>query len=461
VHVSASRQPTARPTLPARPLPTPVRTRLNGSDIAAAAVGITAVVVGIWVRHGGLAALWTGWGSAWTSLTQLTGLLASLGGLAGLVLIARPRALEQRLGLDRLFVWHRVLGETMAVLVGAHVVAGIVAWSNGGVAAAVVDLTGRQPYMATATVGALLIGVVTVSSLRSIRRRLAYETWYFAHLLAYGALALSFSHQIVLGGDFADDVLARWMWIALHLGAVALVLWGRVGRTVTAALRPLRVVARRSVGPATTELTLAGPALRTLRADAGQFVLLRPVRRDLWWQAHPFSLSAAPTTEGLRFTVKDRGDASRAFTQLPVGAKVVIEGPYGACTPDVVGDRRVLFIVGGVGVAPAKAMLERLGPASAPIVLYRAHRDDDLVHLDELRGLALERGGAVYTLTGPTATLAVRDPYAAPVLGGLVPDLASRTAVLCGPERLLHAARAGLRAAGMAPEHIRFERPWW
>jgi predicted ferric reductase len=329
------------------------------------------------------------------------------------------------------------------------------------VAQAIIDLTGREPYMATATVGALLIGTVTVSSLRSVRRRLSYETWYFVHLLAYAALALSFSHQIVLGGDFADDTLARWTWIALHLGVLVLVLWGRVARTVWAALRPMQVVARRRVGPATTELTLAGPALRSMRADAGQFFLLRPAQRDLWWQAHPFSLSSAPATDGLRFTVKDRGDASRAITELPVGTRVVVEGPYGACTPNVIGDRKVLFVVGGVGIAPVKAMLERLGPSSAPIVLYRAHSERDLVHLDDLRELAGERGGAVYTLAGPTATLAVRDPYAASVLTGLVPDLAHRTAVLCGPERLLHAARAGLRGAGMAPEHIHFERPWW
>jgi predicted ferric reductase len=443
-------------------LPTPAPTRLTGADVAAIAIGITAVVVGIWIRHGGFAALRDGWNPAWTSITQLTGLLASLGGLAGLVLIARPRVLEQRVGLDRLLVWHRALGETMAVLVGAHVVAGVVAWSSvGGVTEAVIDLTGRQPYMATATVGALLIGAVTVSSLRSIRRRLAYETWYFVHLLAYAGLALSFSHQIVLGGDFADDTLARWTWVALHLGVAALVLWGRIGRTVQAVLRPLRIVARRTVGPATTELTLAGPPLGSLRADAGQFFLLRPAQRDLWWQAHPFSLSSAPSTDGLRFTVKDRGDASRAITELPVGTKVVVEGPYGACTPDVVGDRKVLFVVGGVGIAPVKAMLERLGPTSAPIVLYRAHSEHDLVHLDELRRLATERGGHVYTLAGPTATLAVRDPYAASVLAGLVPDLAERTAVLCGPERLLHAARAGLRAAGLAPQHIHFERAWW
>jgi hypothetical protein len=96
------------------------------------------------------------------------------------VLVARLRCIEHRAGLDRVFVWHRWLGATMAILVGAHVGASVVAWSDGqGWWQALVDLTGREPYMAAATVGAVLIAVVTVTSLRSIRRSLSYETWYF------------------------------------------------------------------------------------------------------------------------------------------------------------------------------------------------------------------------------------------------------------------------------------------
>ena len=71
-------------------------------------------------------------------------------------------------------------------------------------------------------------------------------------------------------------------------------------------------------------------------------------------------------------------------------------------------DRKVLFIVGGIGVAPVKAMLERLDRRHQPIVLYRASRHDDLVYANELRGTARELGGELMTLVGPTATLAVK-----------------------------------------------------
>ena len=163
-------------------LPRPVhadRAAPLATDLVAAVVVAGLCVVGLWVRHGGLTALAGPWATSWTAATDLTGLLASYAGLVGLVLVARPVALERAAGLDRLFIWHRYAGATTAILVGAHVVAGVVAASSapGGVWGAIRDLTGREPYMAGATVGALLVGVVTVTSLRSFRQQLAYETF--------------------------------------------------------------------------------------------------------------------------------------------------------------------------------------------------------------------------------------------------------------------------------------------
>lgn len=455
--------PGAHPmTVEARPLPRPRAGGVLATDLLAVLGGFGVVLVGLWVRHGGLGELTSGWSDFWTGLSQLTGLLASGVGLVGLALVARPRSIERRYGLDRLFVWHRILGETMAVLVGVHVFTGVAEWAaSGTVMEAIADLTGREPYMAAATVGAALIALVTLSSLRAIRRRLSYETWYFVHLLAYVGFALSFAHTIVLGGDLADDRLARYVWVAAHVGVGVWLVWGRWGHLVGACTRPLRLAEVRPLNDDTAEIRLDGPGLRFVRGDAGQFALVRPLSARLWWQAHPYSLSSAPDTSGLRFTVKRRGDASGALLELPIGTRVAVEGPYGACTPDVIGDRKVMFVVGGVGVAPVRALLQRLPLSSRPVVLYRAHRATDLVHLDELHALCRERGGVVHTLVGPTAALATRDPFSAAVLRRAVPDLAERIAVLCGPERLLHAARAGMRAAGVPDDRIHYERVWW
>jgi predicted ferric reductase len=445
-----------------QPLPRRRSTIFSDNHLLSLLSAAFGVVLTVWLRHGGFGNLTKGAVPAATSMTQLTGISASFAGLAGMALVGRPLAIEHRYGLDRVFIWHRILGETMAVLVGFHVMSAVFSWGYGaGFGAAIIDLTGRDSYMALAFVGALIIGAVTVTSLRSIRRQMAYETWYFIHLLAYAGFAMSFSHEIVWGDLFADDTFSRWLWIALHVAVAVILIRGRWGRLIVAALRPLHIAEVRKLNDNTTELRLAGGTLTKMVGDAGQFVIVRPLAKGLWWQAHPFSLSAAPTTDGLTISVKSLGEGSAAIGRLPKGTRMVVEGPFGAFTPRAIDGRKVLFIVGGIGVAPVKAMLERLDSRHQPIVLYRASRHDDLVYADELRGMARGLGGELMTLVGPTATLAIKDPFSGRVLHKAIPDLTERVALLCGPERLLWAGRAGLREAGVATGDIHFEQPWW
>ena len=51
-----------------------------------------------------------------------------------------------------------------------------------------------------------------------------------------------------------------------------------------------------------------------------------------WWQANPFSLSAAPDGRTLRLTAKAVGATSSGLRHLRVGNRVFAEGPYGAFT---------------------------------------------------------------------------------------------------------------------------------
>src|SRR5258705_12410887 len=175
-----------RPTSGAQPLQRHRYTIFTDNHLLSFFCAAFGVVLMVWIRHNGIDNLTDGAIPSATSLTQLTGIAASFAGLAGLALVGRPLAIEHRYGLDRVFIWHRIIGQTMAVLVGVHVVAGVFAWGIGsGYGAAIIDLTGRDSYMALAFVGALIIGAVTITSLRSIRRQMSYETWYFIHLLAY------------------------------------------------------------------------------------------------------------------------------------------------------------------------------------------------------------------------------------------------------------------------------------
>ena len=79
-----------------------------------------------------------------------------------------------------------------------------------------------------ATVAWFLLLGVAAFSMRAARRRIRYETWYYAHLYTYLAIALAFSHQFALGPAFEANLAARVSWSALYAVVAAALLWYRV-----------------------------------------------------------------------------------------------------------------------------------------------------------------------------------------------------------------------------------------
>jgi predicted ferric reductase len=426
------------------------------------AAALLIVTIGIWVRHGGWSTLTSGsWAESWESAGALTGLLATSVALIGIAFAARTHRFERAIGLDQALLWHRWMGEAAALLLVAHIVATLVAYSSrSSLGDAIVQLTGEEQFMAMATVGALGMLLITVLSLGFVRRHLAYETWYFIHLLIYASLVLAFFHEIFLGSDLAFDPLARAFWIAVSVIVLLIVVVSRWGRAIRSVMRPLTVLAVTPLNDVAAAVELGGRNVADLRAAAGQFALLRPLTPKLWWQPHPYSISAAPRVDRIRFTIKALGGASELMTQLPVGTKVAVEGPYGTKIYEEFRGSRLLLIAGGVGIGPVRSLLEDFDRDAEPVVIYRARRAEEIVHLEELEALAATRNGRIIAVVGPTRGLA-DNPFDPAVMQRLVPDVAERVVVVCGSQPMINAAYRCLRECGVDAADIHFERIWW
>jgi ferredoxin-NADP reductase len=290
---------------------------------------------------------------------------------------------------------------------------------------------------------------------RIARRRLRHETWHAVHLLMYVAVALSFGH-VLAGPDLAGHRWLQVLWALAYAHVFALVLRHRVLVPLRQAARHrLRVAAVYPEAPGVVSIVVEGQHLEELRAEAGQFFRWRFLTPDHWLNAHPFSLSAAPTPTSLRLTVKSLGDGSRDLQQLPVGTWVLAEGPYGAVTPARRTRRHVLLIAGGVGITPMRALFESLPlrPGEDLLLLYRARTVDDLVFRAELEAIAARRGARIGWVLGA-------DRSAMSVTGLLrtVPDLADRDVFMCGPPGLMDAVRTSLYEAGLPTEQLHEER---
>jgi len=387
---------------------------------------------------------------------RLAGLYGALFMAFQLVLVARLPWLDHRIGMDRLTSWHRWVGFGLLWTLMSHAVFITFGYAQGasvGPVDELVELAETTEGVLRAIVALFLIMIIGAVSARYARRRLAYETWHFIHLYTYVAVVLAFTHQVGVGTTFTSSPAATAYWWALWGVALGSVFLGRVVLPLRKNLRhQLRVSAVVPEADNVVSIYMTGRDLDKLPARAGQFFLWRFLTKDRWWQANPFSLSAAPDGKSLRLTAKVAGDGTAALRHIPVGTRVFAEGPYGAFTAMHRTRPESVLIAGGVGVTPIRALLEEI--EGHAVVIYRVGREQDAVLYEELRDIAHAKGAELHLVSGP----AVPDMLAPAELAALVPDIAERDVFLCGPPPMMNAVLRNLRELGVPRSQTHFER---
>ncbi|MGJ5752632.1 putative ferric reductase [Streptomyces puniciscabiei] len=438
-------------TLQTRPAPpTTIRPRAVARTGLYLLLAVNAAVVARFFVQAGFAS------NALIVLGRLAGLYGALLMAFQLLLVARLPWLDRRIGMDRLTSWHRRTGFGILWTLLTHAVFitfGYAQASSMDPVSQLVNLAETVEGVLRAVVALALIVVAGAVSARWARRRLAYETWHFIHLYTYAAVVLAFTHQVAAGTTFTSSPAARTYWYTLWGVALGSVVLGRLVLPLWRNLRHrLRVSAVVPESDDVVSVYVTGRHLDRLPARAGQFFLWRFLTRDRWWQANPFSLSAAPDGRTLRLTAKASGDGSAALRHLKPGTRVFAEGPYGAFTTLHRTRPESVLIAGGVGVTPIRALLEEL--QGHAVVIYRVTTDRDAVLYDELCELALTKGAELHLVTGPV----LPDKLAPRELARLVPDIAERDVFLCGPPGMMTAVLRSLADLGVPKRQIHFER---
>ena len=378
--------------------------------------------------------------------------------LVMVLLAGRIPALETALGQDRLLLWHRRLSSAPLLLIGAHGVLSTLGYAQAsriGFLAGVGSLITTMAFIFASIVGYLMLVGIAVLSIRAARRRFSYDTWWVIHLYTYLALAFSVPHQILDGTNFVGRPVTQALWLLLWGGTAGVVALYRLGlpayRTVRHRPELVRVYAE---GPGVYSLLVRGRDLDRLPVAGGQYFGWRFLTRDLWWHAHPFSISALPTPHHLRVTVKAAGDATARIAALRPGTRILLEGPYGAFTDALRTRPKVALIGAGVGITPLRALLEDLPQGVDAVVVQRASSGESSLHHAELAQLVEQRLGRLVELVGSRHEHPLGEPA---YLHRLVPDLAQRDVYVCGPDGFSAGVVAAARALGVPATAIHRE----
>lgn len=219
------------------------------------------------------------------------------------------------------------------------------------------------------------------------------------------------------------------------------------------------------------EIVSATPRARIVRLDlggrhfpyrAGQAVLVG-IHGDA--RRRPYSLAGAPEDargdDCLELLIGvDRGGKSTSL-QVNPGARLDVDGPVGQFTlPSNPDEWRLVFIAGGTGIAPLRAMLRQAlrAPYRELLLLYSVRTPDEFAYQAELLELANQgRIGLVQTVTGSDGAAGWaggRGRIGRAQLQPLVQD-PSTVCFICGPPPFVNDTKQLLHEFGVAQERIR------
>lgn len=400
-------------------------------------------------------------GNLFVALGRIFGLLAEYFLLVQLMLVGRVKWIEHVFGFDRLNAVHRFVGYSIPLFLVLHVVLLTLGYAKAnGLSFAeqfIGFLVGNEQII-YALVALLLFLFVIGMSIAIVRRKLRYETWYFVHLSVYLAILLALQHQLGAGDLWGGWALSYWY--ALNFSVFGLMLSYRF-------IRPLYLFSKHGFvverlvqeTPDTYSLYITGKNMEQFKFEAGQYANITLLARGMWY-THPFSFSTAYNGKFIRFTIKSLGDYTSRIRDIKIGTHVIIDGPLGLFVENRATRGKFLFIAGGIGITPLRAMIESLALQKKDIVLMCGSRTEkDIAFRKEFEDICkLSPTIVIHNILG-TPTPGFESGFVdKEKIVRLVPDFYTREVFLCGPPPMMKATVGNLIGLGFSEDHIHFEK---
>jgi predicted ferric reductase len=196
------------------------------------------------------------------------------------------------------------------------------------------------------------------------------------------------------------------------------------------------------------------------KVKPGQFMILRFVARKYWWQAHPFSLSMPTDGKFIRITPKSVGDFTSLIPHLPLATPVIIEGPFGTFTREAAKKDKILFIAGGIGITPVRALIEEMAKEGKNVVLFYSNKTKaEIVFKNEIDMLSKKfRFPVHYFLSQEKADDYYYGRITAESITARIKNIKEYDIFICGPGKMTDSMRKALILINIPQEQIHFEK---
>lgn len=326
--------------------------------------------------------------SSLANIGQILGLCGAVLFAMSIILSAKIRKIENYFhGLNDVYLRHNQIGQVAFMMLLFHPLFLIYKYSGSFFT---VKFRFFSPGSSWAeNWGFLALATMIILIVITLYLRPKYNIWKWTHKFLGLALFFASLHIYLIPSDVSRYLPLRIYMLAVVLTAlIAFSYHTLLGKwlikkyiyTVANVIKLNTVV---------VEIHLA-PQKDSLAFEAGQFVFVKFLDKNIGGESHPFSLVSAPGEKNLVLAIKKLGDYTKNIDALHIGSQAIIEGPHGIFSYRRTRYQKQIWIAGGIGITPFMSMAHALkNNVDYSVDLYYCVKDEhEAIYLNELKGIS-------------------------------------------------------------------------
>jgi predicted ferric reductase len=307
--------------------------------------------------------------------------------------------------------------------------------------------------------GIIALGGMLVIMVLTLYVKMPYRTWLRTHKLLGIVYIFVALHVLLADNRVTDAVFVHWSVIVSVIAGFAALIYRTLFPNIFVNHYNYLIgsVIKKASGVITITLL---PINRTMKFQAGQFVFISFNEDGLSHEAHPFTISSAPSDGSFSLTIKSLGSYTETIERLlpdMTGMTVNVEGAYGRFTYRNFKNVNQIWIAGGIGITPFLSMAQSLGAAAYNIDLYYSVRSEaEMIDVDILAKQQSMQDEHVFRVI-PFVTEKYQAHLTAKLIQATSGDLSKRDFLLCGSEGMMADMEKQLLAIGVSKRRIHSE----
>jgi ferredoxin-NADP reductase len=200
----------------------------------------------------------------------------------------------------------------------------------------------------------------------------------------------------------------------------------------------------------------------------GQYAMLSPYDKNGYqMSSRPFSIASSPTQNNyLQFGIKIMGKFTKRLSELKIGDKINVYGPYGDFTYSEKKYPDSIFIAGGIGITPFINSIRYSNNkrnSQHITLLYSNRKLNTTVFKDELEDISRENKNikTILSITDENISKLEKNienrRIDREMISKYSEPIKNKTFFICGPEKFMEAMERKLLSLGVKKKNIKYE----